>query len=153
MGKKNENKWIQVGSFEIGIEKNSIGSMLVCRSIAQNWSVRWRDDTMMFGLMLSLAREEGAREYLHSLIMTMFAVTTYPHDLVAISEKKEMPFMEGLIELINKQNEYEASLRPQPTDEENEKSLEEMRRMAEVENELNEMLEEADNEEVHTEGV
>ena len=153
MGKKNENKWIQVGSFEIGIEKNSVGSMLVCRSIAQNWSVRWRDDTMMFGLMLSLAREEGAREYLHSLIMTMFAVTTYPHDLAAISEKKEMPFMEGLIELINKQNEYEASLRPQPTDEENEKSLEEMRRMAEVEKELNEMLEEADNEEVHTEGV
>lgn len=154
MGKKNEEKWIQVGNYQVGIEKSSTGSMLVCRSLSCNWSVRWRDDTMMFGLMLSIARNEGAREYLHSLITTMFAVTTYPHDLVALSEKNEMPFMSGVIELIHRQSEYEASLRPQPTEEENEKSVEEMRRMAEIESRLADINEEEDGEgNVHAEGV
>lgn len=153
--KKNEQKWISVGNYEVGIEKSAKGTMLVCRSIACNWSVRWRDDTMMFGLMLSLARNENAREYLHSLITAMFATTTYPHDLVAVTEKNDMPFMTGLIELIHKQNEYEASLKPQPTEEEEKESLEEMRRMVEMESEMAEMMkeEENDGEEVHAEGA
>lgn len=155
MDKKKEKKWTQVGNFEIGIEKSSNGTMLVCRSVAKNWSVRWRDDTIMFGLMLSIAREEGARDYLHSLITVMFAVTTYPHDLVAATNKGEMPFMSGILELIQKQNAYESSLKPQPTEEENEKSIEEMRRIAEMENEMAEMIKESEHDEdkVHKEGV
>lgn len=156
MKKTNENRWVQVGNYEIGTEKSSKGTMLVCRSIACNWSVRWRDDTMMFGLMLSLARNENTHEYLHSLITAMFAATTYPHDLVAITEKGEMPFMTGLIELIHKQNEYEASLKPQPTEEEQQESIEEMRRMAEIEGEMAEMMKEEtedDTDKVHAEGV
>lgn len=156
MTKKNEEKWIQVGNYQIGIEKSSVGNMLVCRSIAKNWSVRWRDDTMMFGMMLSIARNEGAREYLHSLITAMYAVTTYPHDLVALSEKNEMPVMTGLIELIHNQSEYESSLRPQPTEEEEKQSLEEMKRMAEVESELMNIVDEEKEDgegQVHTEGV
>ena len=156
MGKNNENKWIQIGNYQIGIEKSSVGNMLVCRSLANNWSVRWRDDTMMFGMMLSIARNEGARDYLYSLITAMYAVTTYPHDLVSLSENGEMPFMTGLIELIHKQSEYEASLKPQPTEEEDRQSIEEMKRMAEVENELiniNKEEEENGGGQVHTEGV
>lgn len=155
MSKKDEEKWIQVGSYQIGIERNSVGSMLVCRSVAKNWSVRWRDDTMMFGMMLSLARNENAREYLHSLLTVMFVATTYPHDLVALTEKGEMPFMTGMAELLNKQNEFESSLRPQPTDEENQKAIDEMKRIAEMESELNEVMkEEGDGaEEVQQEGV
>lgn len=158
MSKKSEDKWIHVGSYELGIEKNSIGSVLVCRSIAKNWSVRWRDDTMMFGMMLSIARNENAREYLHSLLTVMFVVTTYPHDLVALTEKNEMPFMQGVADLLHNQNEYESSMRPQPTEEENQQAIEEMRRIAEVESELAEIVkeeneEESDGEEVQHEGV
>ena len=157
--KKNQEKttkWMQVGSYELGIEKSATGNMLVCRSVAKNWSVRWRDDTLMFGMMLTIMKSENAREYLHSLLTMMFVTTTYTHDLIALCEKQEMPFMEGIAELIQKQNEYEASLKPQPTEEEEKQSLEEMKHMAEVAEEMMNIGKEEkkdESDQVHTEGA
>lgn len=147
MAKKNGNKWTQVGNYLLGVEKNATGGFLVCKTLAGNWSVRWRDDTMMYGLMLGIIGTEAAREYLHSLLTLMFAVTTYPHDLAALAEKGEMPLMQGVVGLINEQAEYEASLKPQPTEEENQETIAEMKQMAEIEKELNEMAEEEEKEE------
>lgn len=138
--KNNENKWLQIGNFLLGVDKNQNGAYVVLKSVAQNWSVRWRDDTTMFAMMLNTmkrATEDNAiKEYLHSLVSVMFISTTYLHDLVALATKKEMPFCEGVAKLIKEQNDYEESLKEVPTEEEDKKALEEVGEMQQVAEEL-----------------
>ena len=142
MGKKNENKWLQVGNFLLGIEKSATGRCLVCKAVANNWQVRWCEDTMMFAMMMNLIKEgaenENVREYIHSLITVFFSVTTYPHDLVSLSKRQTMPFMEGVVKLVHEQNEYEQSVSGEaaPTPEQEEAALKEVAETEEVKEEL-----------------
>jgi hypothetical protein len=141
MSKKNENKWLQIGNYLLGVDTNAHGSYVVLKSVAQNWSVRWREDTMMFATMLNImkqaAENENVKEYLHSLITVMFITTSYMHDLVALSTKQQMPFCEGVAKLLKEQNDYEQSLaEKKPTKKEDEEALKEVVEMREVEEEL-----------------
>ena len=142
MGKKINNKWLQVGNFLLGIEKSATGRCLVCKAVANNWQVRWREDTMMFAMMMNLIREGAEngniREYIHSLITVFFSVTTYPHDLVSLSKRQTMPFMEGVVKLVHEQNEYEQSVSGEeaPTPEQEEAALREVAETEEVKEEL-----------------
>lgn len=142
MGKKINNKWLQVGNFLLGIEKSATGRCLVCKAVANNWQVRWREDTMMFAMMMNLIKEggenENIREYIHSLITVFFTVTTYPHDLVSLSKRQTMPFMEGVVKLVHEQNEYEQSVSGEaaPTPEQEEAALREVAETEEVKEEL-----------------
>lgn len=148
MGKKKEDKWLQVGNFLLGIDKNAHGAYVVLKSVSQNWSVRWRDDTLMFAMMANTMtramEDDNIKEYLHSLITMMFITTTYLHDLVALATKQQMPFCEGIAALLKEQTDYEASLDKQPTEEEEKEALEGVVRMREVEEEL-EKLDEQEN--------
>ena len=116
--KKDEKKWLQVGNFLLGVDTNAHGSYVVLKSVAQNWSVRWREDTLMFSMMMNVMRQaaenDGVREYLHSLAAIMFATTTYLHDLVAASTLKTMPFCEGVAKLLKEQQEFEESIAGKP---------------------------------------
>ena len=143
MSKKAKKEWLHVGNFLLGVEKHSMGSRVICKSQAGNWQISWRDDTMMFQLMISLMKNENSHEYLHALVAIMFTVTTYPHDLVSVSERGTMPVMEGIAALIADQTKYELSLKPEATQEENDKALEEVGEMTEIQEEL-EKLDEAD---------
>lgn len=142
MSKKTEKKWLQVGNFLLGIEKSATGSCLVCKAVANNWQVRWREGTMMFAMMMNLIREggenENIREYIHSLITVFFTVTIYPHDLVSLSKRQTMPFMEGVVKLVHEQNEYEQSVSGEaaPTPEQEEAALREVAETEEVKEEL-----------------
>ena len=142
MSKKTEKKWLQVGNFLLGIEKSATGRCLVCKAVANNWQVRWREDTMMFAMMMNLIREGAEngniREYIHSLISVFFTVTTYPHDLVSLSKRQTMPFMEGVVKLVHEQNEYEQSVSGEaaPTQEQEEAALREVAETEEVKEEL-----------------
>ena len=151
MSKKNEEKWLQVGNFLLGVDKNAHGSYVVLKSVSQAWSIRWREDTMMFAMMLNLMKrasgDDNAKEYLHSLVTMMFITTTYLHDLVALSTKQEMPFCEGIAKLLKEQNDYEESLEKKPTDEENDAALKEVGQMTEIENELKKLDEDEQKEE------
>ena len=105
MGKKrDDNKWMQVGNFLLGVEKNAHGKYVVLKSVADNWKVTWRDDTLMFAMMLNVMKravdDVNVREYLHSLITVMFITTTYTHDLLALATKQQMPFCEGVAKLL-----------------------------------------------------
>lgn len=147
MSKKNENKWLQIGNYLLGVDTNAHGSYVVLKSVAQNWSVRWREDTMMFATMLNImkqaAENENVKEYLHSLITVMFITTSYMHDLVALSTKQQMPFCEGVAKLLKEQNDYEQSLaEKKPTKKEDEEALKEVVEMREVEEELEKLDEE-----------
>lgn len=143
MSKKVKKEWLHVGNFLLGVEKHSMGSRVVCKSQAGNWQISWRDDTMMFQLMISLMKNENSYEYLHALVVIMFTVTTYPHDLVSVSERGTMPVLEGIAGLIAEQTKYELSLKPEATQEENDKALEEVGEITEIQEEL-EKLDEAD---------
>jgi len=143
MSKKAKKEWLHVGNFLLGVEKHSMGSRVICKSQAGNWQISWRDDTMMFQLMISLMKNENSHEYLHALVAIMFTVTTYPHDLVSVSERGTMPVMEGIAALIADQTKYELSLKPEATQEENDKALEEVGEMTEIQEEL-ENLDKAD---------
>lgn len=140
--KNNENKWLSVGNFLIGIDTNAHGSHLVLKSALQNWQIRWREDTMMYVMMMNViktaAENDNMKEYLHSLITVMFVATTYTHDLVALATKQEMPFCEGIAKLLKEQTDYEDSIaqRKEPTAEDDEKALNEVVEMREVEEEL-----------------
>ena len=140
MSKKNEEKWLQVGNFLLGIDTNAHGSYVVLKSVAQNWSVRWKDDTTMFLMMANLmtraAENENVKEYLHSLVTMMFISTTYLHDLVALSTKHEMPFCQGVAQLLKELNDYEESLKDKPSDEEDEAALKETAETEEVVSEM-----------------
>ena len=143
MGKKVKKEWLHVGNFLLGVEKHSMGSRVVCKSQAGNWQISWRDDTMMFQLMINLMKNENSHKYLHALVAIMFTVTTYPHDLVSVSERGTMPVMEGIAALIADQTKYELSLKSEATQEENDKALEEVGETTEIQEEL-EKLDEAD---------
>ena len=144
--KKNEDKWLQVGNFLLGVEKNAHGQYVVLKTVVSNWKVTWSDTTMMFAMMLNImkraAEDENVKEYLHSLITVMFITTTYLHDLVALSTKQQMPFCEGIAKLLKEQNDYEASLEKKPTDEEDKNALEEVGQMQEISEELEKLDEE-----------
>ena len=144
--KKNEDKWLQVGNFLLGVEKNAHGQYVVLKTVVSNWKITWSDTTMMFAMMLNImkraAEDENVKEYLHSLITVMFITTTYLHDLVALSTKQEMPFCEGIAKLLKEQNDYEASLEKKPTEEEDRKALEEVGEMQEISDELEKLDEE-----------
>lgn len=143
MSKKSKKEWLHVGNFLLGVEKHSLGSRVMCKSQAGNWQISWRDDTMMFQLMINLMKNPNSHKYLHSLIAIMFTVTTYPHDLVSVSERGTMPVLEGIAGLIAEQAKYELSLKPEATQEENDKALEEVGEMTEIQEELKK-LDEAD---------
>lgn len=137
---------MQVGNFLLGVDKNAHGSYVVLKSVAQNWSVRWRDDTMMFAMMLNLMKravdDANTREYLHTLVTTMFITTSYLHDLLALANKQQMPFCEGVARLLKEQNDYEESLKKEkPTPEQEEEALKEVAEMQEIQDKL-EKLEE-----------
>ena len=145
--KKNDDKWLQVGNFLLGVDKNAHGQYVVLKAVSGQWSVRWRDDSLMFAMMLNLmkraAEDDNVKEYLHSLITVMFITTTYLHDLVALSTKQEMPFCEGIAKLLKEQNDYEQSFEKKPTDEEDKKALEEVGQMTEIQEELEKLDAEA----------
>ena len=140
--KKDEKKWLQVGNFLLGVDTNAQGSYVVLKSVAQNWSVRWREDTLMFGMMMNVmtqaAENDGAREYLHSLAAIMFAATTYLHDLVAASTMKTMPFCEGVAKLLKEQQEYEERVvqKPEPTEADEAAALQEVGEMTDIQETL-----------------
>ena len=138
--KKDDEKWLQVGNFLLGVDRNRNGQYVVLKAVSNGWKIYWRDDTMMFAMMLQImkraAEDDNVREYLHSIVTMMFITTTYLHDLTALSTKQEMPFCEGIAKLLKEQNDYEASLEKKPTGEEDEKALAEVVQMREVEEEL-----------------
>jgi len=142
MSKKAKKEWLHIGNFLVGVEKHSLGSRVMVKSQAGNWQLSWRDDTMMFQLMINLMKNENSHTYLHSLIAIMFTVSNYPHDLVSVSERGTMPVMEGIAGLIAEQTKYELSLKPEASQEENDKALAEVGEMTEIQEEL-EKLDEA----------
>ena len=49
--------------------------------------------------------------------------TAYPHDLVALNNRCELPRMDGFCRLIKEQNDYEQSLKPAVSADEDERAL------------------------------
>lgn len=135
-------KGLQIGNFLLGLEEEGDGARyMVLRTVVGNWSVRWREDTAMFGTMLNAmaaaTENEGAKKYFGILFMAMFIVCTYAHDLESLARRKDTPFLEGIARLYQEELEYLATLDKQDaTEEEDLDALEEAVRMSDLQEEM-----------------
>lgn len=142
MSKKKEAKWMQVGNYLLGVEENSLGKALCAKSVSGNWSLRWREDNLMFAVVLNMLGDEKCHSYVESLLTLCYAATNYPHDLVSIVERQGTPVMNGFAKLVKEQAEFEASVAKQPTEEQDAEALKEVAEMQEVQDELERLDEE-----------
>lgn len=138
--KKNENKWLQLGNFLLGVESAASGERFVVKSVSGDWRLMWEYGTCMYAVMLSFTKDEKCHEYIKALLTLFYAATNYPHDLVAISEKQKAPFMDGFTKLINEQTKYEISVKGEAeSQEEDDKALKEVVEMQDIQDELDRM--------------
>ena len=124
---ENKNKdggWRSIGNYLLGLEEVCGEKCFVAKNVAGDWRVCWRDDTLMYAVMLHSYEDDGAKDYLHCLLTLMYCATIYPHDLARMASTQEMPLMEGFAKLIQEQNDYEVSLKGAVSDAEDEKALE-----------------------------
>lgn len=131
-----QTKKRQVGNFLLEVLEGADFDFIECRSLIGDWSVRWRNDSVMFSLMFSLMQNKDAEEYLRALFTMMYIATSYTHDLVAIIEKRDLPLINGFCALVNEQNDYEASVAKKTTKEEEEEALKNTVITEELENEI-----------------
>ena len=141
MGKKKEEKWLQMGNFLLGVEKNAHGSYVVCKTVSGHWMMRWREDNMMFLMMLNVmkqaAEDDNVKDYLHSLVTVFYTCTSYVHDIVSIAERRECPFFEGFARLLKEEEEFEASVYAKShTKDEEDAALKEVGEMTDIQEEL-----------------
>ena len=130
--KKDENKWLQVGNFLLGVDTNAHGSYVVCKSVDGTWSVRWRDDHEMFAQMLQMMTATASDEtgelkkYAHTVALQYNYMTT--HFLTP-------DFLNAYIAFVD---EYALKHNPAPvvTKEEEKAALDEVVEMQEIQDEL-----------------
>lgn len=134
--KKSENKWIQVGNYLLALEKNSFGAVLCVKNLAGNWSIRWGEDSYLFAVLTSQIQDEKCHAYVDALLTVFYTATNYPHDLVAIIEKNDTPFINGFCKLIQEQTNFEVSIKKNATQEEDDAALKEVVQMQEIQDEL-----------------
>lgn len=119
--KEGESK--SIGNYVFMMERCDDGRWFVLKSVSGCWQVRWRDDMLMFGVLTSLVGNPDAEEYLHCLATFIYISTTYPHDLVSLSNRGTMPLMEGFYHIIQDQNAYELSMAPAASQKDDERVL------------------------------
>ena len=134
--KKSENKWIQVGNYLLALEKNSLGAVLCVKNLSGNWSIRWGEDSYLFAVLTSQIQDEKCHAYVDALLTVFYTATNYPHDLVAIIEKNDTPFINGFCKLIQEQTDFEVSIKKNDTQEEDDAALKEVVQMQEIQDEL-----------------
>lgn len=137
--KKNEKKWLQVGNFLLGVEQTTMSTRLVVRSVAGDWKIMWEQGTMMYAVLLGFLSDEKTHGYLNALLTLQFAATNYPHDLVAMVEKQDMPLINGFTKLLQEQTDFEVSVKKAATPEEDEEALNEVAEMQDIQDKLEEL--------------
>lgn len=140
--KKKKDRWMQIGNFLLGVEKNALGNRFVVRSVSGDWRLMWEEGTMMHAVLLNFLRDEKTYEYLQALLTLFYAATNYPHDLVALVEKHEMPFINGVTKLLKEQTDFEVSIKKAATQEEDDEALKEVAEMQEIQDQLEALTEE-----------
>ena len=99
----------------------------------------------MFAVLTSQIQDEKCHAYVEALLTLFYAATNYPHDLVAIIEKNDTPFINGFCKLIQEQTDFEVGIKKDATPEEDEAALKEVAEMQEIQDELEKLEEEDEN--------
>lgn len=139
MSKKNVNKWIQVSNFLFCIEKNSKGSWLAVKTVSGDWAMRYGEGHMMFGTLGGLLMNEDCHRYVEALMTLVYTAASYPHDMVSIVERQELPLINGFCKLVNEQTAYEVSVKERSgkaTDDEDAEALSEVAEMEQIKDEM-----------------
>lgn len=99
----------------------------------------WEEGTMMYAVLLNFLRDEKTHEYIRALLTLFYAATNYPHDMVALIEKQQTPFINGFTKLLNEQTEFEVSVSKKNTPEEDDAALKEVGEMEDIKEQLEEL--------------
>lgn len=104
---------VVVGNYVLSATEEDGVRSVIASSADGGWQVQWYETNAMYATMCVLMEgteeNEGAKDYLHALLAMMHYSTCYPHDLVAMATKQEMPVISGFFELIKVQSDYELS--------------------------------------------
>lgn len=145
MKKKNERasvKWADIGNFRLCHESNSLGRVLCVRSVSGQWSIRWSEDTYVYAVLTRLMGDEKCHQYINALLTLYYTATNYPHDLAALAELQKTPFIDGFARLLNEQTDLEVGFHEKVSKEDDDKILQEVGEMQEIQEELERLEEE-----------
>ena len=138
MDNRNEGKTVRgdlplkvvVGNYVLSATEEDGVRSVIASSADGGWQVQWYETNAMYAAMCVLMEgteeNEGAKDYLHALLAMMHYSTCYPHDLVAMATKQEMPVISGFFELIKAQSDYELSQLKEASKDEDEEALREV---------------------------
>ncbi len=124
-----KNVIARAGNFEIILDAGAEHDYLRIRSISGHWSVSYRDDDEMYGKILAMVRDKSYERTLEYTIVYLFHTTT-----VLIDAEMANDYFSALERMFARM----ARAQGEPTDEENEEAIEEVRVLGEVGEIINE---------------
>ncbi len=123
--KKEKNVVARVGNFVIVKESGNGMDWVSVKAVSGNWTVRYRGDSMMYGSLLMMAKDEALRPYLENWVTSLYVMAQSVPDLEFYGD-----FLKAYQALQERRENAPA------TEEEDKAALEEVRVMEEMKEEL-----------------
>lgn len=124
MEKKEKNVIARVGNFVIVKESGNGMDWVSVKAVSGNWTVRYREDSRMYGMLVMMSKNKALRPYLENWVTSLYLMAQSTPDLKFYEEF--LHAYEGL---------QERSKLPDATEEEDKAALEEVRTMEEMKEE------------------
>lgn len=125
MEKKEKNVVARVGNFVIVKESGNGMDWVSVKATSGFWTVRYREDSLMYGSLLMMAKDEVLRPYLENLVTSLYVMAQAVPDLEFYGD-----FLNAYQALQERRENAPA------TEEEDKAALEEVRVMEEMKEEL-----------------
>lgn len=133
------------GNYRVSHEKDGDGRWVVCSSVQGDWKVSWRDDNMMYGVLLSYTKDSSCGAYVNDLLRLMHLATSHNHDAATFINGDGTPFMDGFSRLWNEQVAYELSLEKPVSRKADERMLGEAVEMESLREDMKDLIDDAKN--------
>lgn len=136
MGNIIEGEKYRIGNFIYTFVEEDDVSKLIVSSVSGEWRIIYNDSHYMYGILSFLLDDEKCHKYIDALFVMIYTASSYPHDMVSLAEKEEIPFINGFCKLIDEQTAFETSVSRKVSDEEDREALDDIVRMQETLDEL-----------------
>lgn len=122
----------QVGNFVILKEKGGNMDWLVIKAVGGTWTIRYREDSMVYMLLNKMVHDDAMLKYLDAWIHAIYVMSqTFP----------DLDFYQSFYEAYNAMNERRRTERQPVSDEEDKKILEHERALYEMQQEAEKEME------------
>lgn len=125
MEKKEKNVVAKVGNFVIAKESGNGLDWMSVKAVSGFWTVRYREDNSIYGMILMLARNKDYGAYLEAFVNTVYVLSNCTPDLEFLEE-----FHKAYHGMMERRRAVPA------TEEEDKAALDEVKAMYEMQEEL-----------------